>query len=59
MKETNEMAPEVPKSVLDQWDQMVAAMQMPQQEAAIQKLFRASPKELGDVAVRAAKKLMA
>ena len=45
--------PEIPKAVMDHWDRMVAAMQMPQQKAAEEALFRATPEELGKAAVRA------
>jgi hypothetical protein len=44
--------PEIPKAVMDHWDRMVAAMQMPQQKAAEEALFRATPDELGKAAVR-------
>jgi hypothetical protein len=47
--------PEIPKAVMDHWDRMVAGMQMPQQKAAEEALFRATPEELGKAAMRAKK----
>ena len=47
--------PEIPKAAMDHWDRMVAAMQTPQQKAAEEALFRATPDELGKAAVRATK----
>ena len=47
--------PEIPKAAMDHWDRMVAAMQTPQQKAAEEALFRATPEELGKAAVCATK----
>jgi len=55
MKKSNGAAPQIPKAVMDHWDQMVAAMQTPQHKAAVDALFRMTSKELGEAAVRGAK----
>jgi predicted transcriptional regulator len=55
MKKSKETVFEVPKAVMDRLGQLVAAMQKPQHAAAVEALFRATPEELGEAAVRGAK----
>lgn len=48
--------PEALKALTDHFDRLVAKMQTPEQKAAVDWLFRATPEELGAAAVRAAKR---
>lgn len=58
MKKSDTAALKIPKDVRNRlephFDELVASMQRPQQEVAIEKLFQATSEELGVAAVRGA-----
>ena len=60
MKKSDNAAFKIPKAVRYQlkqhFDELVARMQRPQQEAAIEKLFRATSEELGAAATLGARR---